>query len=193
MSTFLIAQHLCCLITRGLQLFIFIGNYDKIILVIEMKKIHRSKFASSFLIFTFIVHIAFTFIFIKVVFDMIEANNNAAIIALSIEFILLTAFFIVSYIFFNKVGAIIIYDKDNNVLIRKGYLFGYKSTIKISDILKVEKVTLSRDDTYYVLIDNVHSKYEGGSNKSFYSITCSKESKEFIEQFWDEPLERFYN
>ena len=55
---------------------------------------------------------------------MIEANNNAAIIALSIEFILLTVFFIVSYIFFNKVGAIIIYDKDNNVLIRKGYLFG---------------------------------------------------------------------
>ena len=158
-----------------------------------MKKIHRSKFASSFLIFTFIVHIPFTFIFIKVVFDMIEANNNAAIIALSIEFILLTAFFIVSYIFFNKVGAIIIYDKDNNVLIRKGYLFGYKSTIKISDISKVVKVTLPKDNTYYVLIDNIHSKYEGDSNKSFYSITCSKESKEFIEQFWDEPLERFYN
>lgn len=162
-------------------------------MVIEMKKIHRSKFASSFLIFIFIFHITLTFIFIKLLFDMIEANNNAGMIAFSIVFILLTAFFIVSYIFLNKFGAIIIYDKDNNVLIRKGYLFGYKSTVKISDISKVVKVTLPSDNTYYVLIDNIHSKYEGGSNKSFYSITCSKESKEFIEQFWDEPLERFYN
>lgn len=89
-------------------------------------------------------------------------------------------------------GSIIIYDKENKVLLRKGCLFGYKSTIKISDISKVVKVTLPRDNTYYVLIDNIHSKYEGGSNKSFYSITCSKESKEFIEQFWMGPLEKFY-
>ena len=81
-----------------------------------MNKIHRSKFASSFLIFIFIFHIALTFIFIKVLFDMIEANNNAGIIAFSIEFILLTAFFIVSYIFLNKFGAIVS-TKDGESLI----------------------------------------------------------------------------
>ena len=46
---------------------------------------------------------------------------------------------IVGVSFSGQMHGLVMLDKDNNVLIRKGYLFGYKSTIKISDILKVAK------------------------------------------------------
>ena len=162
-------------------------------MVIEMKKIHRSKFASYFIIFIFFSQIAITAIGVVNLINAINEKNLSWLIFSIVMLVVFTIFYILCYFMFNRMGSIIIYDKDNNILIRKGCLFGYKSTIKISDISKVVKVTLPKDNTYYVLIDNIHSKYEGGSNKSFYSITCSKESKEFIEQFWDEPLERFYN
>ena len=166
---------------------------DIIIMVMHMNKIHRSKFSSYFSIFIIVFQFVFSVINIKLIIDMIKENNNLGTIIFIVEFIIFTTFFIFSYFYLNRIGAIIIYDDKKNILIRKGYFFGYKSTIKVDDIIKIKKVTLPKDNSYYVLIDNKHYKYEGGSKNSYFSITCSKESKEFIEQFWKEPLEKFYD
>ena len=157
-----------------------------------MNKIHRSKFASYSIIFIFFWQFAFTAIGVVSLINAINEKNLPWLILSIVALVVITVVSILGYFVFNRMGSIIIYDKENKVLLRKGYLFGYKSAIKISDISKVVKVTFPRDNTYYVLVDNIHSKYEGGSNKSFYSITCSKESKEFIEQFWMGSLEKFY-
>ena len=63
----------------------------------------------------------------------------------------------------------------------------------VPDIVDVKNITYARDNTYYVLIDNNHSGYSGDFKKSFFGVTCSKESKEFIEQFWHKHLEKFYS
>ena len=97
------------------------------------------------------------------------------------------------YFDLNREGCIITYDKDKQTLTRRGYLYGFKSTIEIKDIQRVAKVYLYKQGNYYILIDNNHSKYDGIYKSSYFGFVCSKESKEFIEQFWNEPLEKFYD
>ena len=158
-----------------------------------MNKIHTSKFMSYFIIFIFFFQIVFTIIDVVNIINAINENNSNWLIISIVILILFTAYFILCYFVFNRMGAIIFYDKENKVIYRKGFLFGYKDTLKIEDIIDVKKVTLLKDDTYYVLIDNHHSSYKSGSKKSFFRIACSKESKEFIEQFWDKPLDKFWS
>ena len=161
-------------------------------MVIIMNKIHRSKFASKFIYFIFFVQIAFTAIGI---INLLNAINEENILWLIISIVMLVVFtivFILCYFVFNRMGSIIIYDKENKILLRKGCLFGYKDTLRIEDIIEVKKITYIKDNTYYVLIDNYHTSYNGDSKNSFYSITCSKESKEFIEQFWDKSLDNYW-
>ena len=157
-----------------------------------MNKIHRSKFASYFIIFIFFSQIAITAIGVVNLINAINEKNLSWLIISIVMLVVFTIVFILCYFMFNRMGSIIIYDKENKVLLRKGCLFGYKDILRIEDIINVKKITYARDNTYYVLIDNNHSSYSGDSKKSFFSVTCSKESKEFIEQFWDKPLDKFW-
>ena len=161
-------------------------------MVMIMNKIHRSKFASYFIFFIFFIQIASIVVGIVNVVNAIKDGNFSWLIIVIIILVFITTLFLFAYFFFNRMGAVIIYDIDNKTLIRKGYLFGYKDILKIEDIIDVKKATFPKDGTYYVLIDNNHTVYEGGFKKSYFSITCSKESKEFIEQFWDKPLDKFW-
>ena len=158
-----------------------------------MNKIHSSKFASYFIYLIFFIQIAVTIVCAVNIINAINENNSNRSIISIVILILFTAFFILCYFVFNRLGAIIIYHEENKVLHRKGFLFGYKETLKIEDIIAVKKITFPKDNTYYVLIDNQHTSYESGAKKSFFRIACSKESKEFIEQFWNKPLDKFWH
>ena len=158
-----------------------------------VRKIHRSKFASCFCVFVFVIHIVITIVSAINIINAINERNYSLLIIFIMIFVILTVICILNYFLFNRMGAIITFDKENKVLIRKGYLFGYRDILKVEDIIDVKKVTLSKDNTYYILIDNYHTSYEGIFKKSFFSITCNKESKGFIEQFWEKPLDKFWN
>ena len=94
-----------------------------------MNKIHRSKFASYFIIFIFFSQIAITAIGVVNSINAINEKNLSWLIFSIVMLVVFTIFYILCYFMFNRMGSIIIYDKDNNILIRKGCLFGYKSTI----------------------------------------------------------------
>ena len=64
-------------------------------------------------------------------------------------------------------------------------LFGYRSVLNVQEITKVEIATFPREEKYYILIDNIHTKYDGFSKKTFFKIPYSNEGKIFIEQFYN--------
>ena len=156
-----------------------------------MEKIHRSKFATHFITFLFILAIAIIVIGIFAIGDMAKKDNTFMVVSFSFAVVVFLAFLALGCFVFNRLGAIIYYDSENRVLIRKGCICGFESRINVDDIKSVEKVTFPREDTFYILIDDKHSKRDGLYTDSYFSITCSKESKEFIEKFWDGELESF--
>ena len=150
-----------------------------------MSKIYCSKVASFFCILSFFILILSNVLSIYLIFDMIKENNIGGSILFLISQVIMDLIFIFSIIFMNRLGCIIVYDSVNNILIRKGYIFGYKDILKVEEINKVEKATLSRDGEYYILIDNKHLKYEGGTRNSFFRIPYDQEGQTFIKQFFD--------
>ena len=156
-----------------------------------MEKIHRSKFYTYFIPFFIVMNITIMILGIFAIGDMVAKNNTFGVVFFSFEIVLFALFLVFGCFVFNRVGAIIYYDSENGVLIRKGCIYGFESTVKVDDIKRVEKVYLYREGTFYVLIDEGHSKYDGLYVDSYFCIECSKESKEFIEKFWDGELESF--
>ena len=156
-----------------------------------MEKIHRSKFYTYFIPFFIVMNITIMIFWIFVICDSAAKNNIPLVMIGSFVVVLFALFLVFGCFVFNRVGAIIYYDSENGVLIRKGYIYGFESTVKVDDIKRVEKVYLYREGTFYVLIDEGHSKYDGLYVDSYFCIECSKESKEFIEKFWDGELESF--
>ena len=156
-----------------------------------MEKIHRSKFYTYFIPFFIVMNITIMIWGIFVICDSAAKNNTFGVVFFSFEIVLFALFLVFGCFVFNRVGAIIYYDSENRVLIRKGCIYGFESTVKVDDIKRVEKVYLYREGTFYVLIDEGHSKYDGLYVDSYFCIECSKESKEFIEKFWDGELESF--
>lgn len=150
-----------------------------------MNKIYCSKVASFFAILSLLILILTNILNIYLIFDMLKENNIGGSILFLISQLVIDLIFVFSILFMNRLGCVIIYDKINNVLIRKGYIFGYKDILKVEEIIRVEKATLSRDGEYYILIDNKHFKYDGGSQNSFFRIPYDQDGKTFIKQFFD--------
>lgn len=60
------------------------------------------------------------------------------------------------------------YNVDEGIIIRKGFICGYKYQLKIEDIKDIIIISFSKETTYYVLIDPINTKYDGGKQKIFY-------------------------
>lgn len=150
-----------------------------------MKKIHSNKFFSYFLVLDIIILIAYNILSIYLMIDYAIKNNYSNCIIFGICDLIVSSSFILFIFYLNRLGCIIEYDKEKEVLYRRGYLFGYKSILKVAEIIKIEKATLEREGEYYIIIDKIHMKYESGSKKSFYRVPYGQEGKEFIKQFFD--------
>ncbi len=107
------------------------------------------------------------------------------IIIFSISWMILYAFIA------NRFGCKITYDPDKKILYRKGLICGYKTQVKVEDIKEIIIAPFPKETTFYVLIDSVNTKYDGGSKKSFIRIEKTEKNYEFIKQFWDKPIKEY--
>ena len=110
------------------------------------------------------------------------------IIVYSVLFVEFSCFISLLLLMLNRFGCKIIYNEEEKMIIRKGFICGYKYQLKIEDIKEIIIASFPKETTYYVLIDYTNTKYDGGSKKSFIRIEKNEKNQSFIKQFWDKPI-----
>ena len=80
----------------------------------------------------------------------------------------------------NRFGCKIIYNEEEQIIIRKGFICGYKYQLKIDDIIEVIIATFPKETTYYVIVDLYNTKYDGGSKKSFIRIEKNENNLKLV-------------
>lgn len=124
--------------------------------------------------------------------DIQNGNSDTAIVysLLSLFFIGIIALCVFEL---NREGYRIEYDADSKTVSRKGFICGYKFEIKSCDIKEILLVSFPRETTFYVLVDPINTKFDGGSKKSFIRIEKNEKNHNFIKQFWDKPIKEIKN
>ena len=153
-----------------------------------MKKVYSNKTV----VYMSIFGIALVAVFIicsivALISEVLNGENNLAFVygVLTVGSFL----FLVMFLFIlNRLGYKVIYDNDKKVIYRKGFICGYLYELKVEDIKEVITVTFPMEADFYVLVDSVNTKYDGGSKNSFIRIEKKKENYDFIKQFWDKPI-----
>ena len=95
--------------------------------------------------------------------------------------------FVAVSLFFNRSCCFIYFH--NNILERRGFLFGFRKKIHIKNIQKIEKVFLHLDGAYYLLIDGFSNNQERLRKNSAIFIPCTKKGYDFIRVFWEKELQ----
>ena len=153
-----------------------------------MKKVYSNKTV----VYMSIFGIALVAVFIicsivALISEVLNGENNLAFVygVLTVGSFL----FLVMFLFIlNRLGYKVIYDNDKKVIYRKVFICGYLYELKVEDIKEVITVTFPMEADFYVLVDSVNTKYDGGSKNSFIRIEKKKENYDFIKQFWDKPI-----
>ena len=153
-----------------------------------MKKVYSNKFMVYFVSFGVFFFSIFSIIcFFSLISNIMYGKKNVIIVysILLFEFICFLSLFLFSL---NRFGCKIIYNEKEQIIIRKGFICGYKYQLKIDDIKEVIIATFPKETTYYVIVDLYNTKYDGGSKKSFIRIEKNENNLKFIKQFWDKPI-----
>ena len=156
-----------------------------------MKKIYSNKciiYISFFGIAFF--SIATIISLISLFFGIISGKINMVAVYSILLFVNL-CFTSLSFLILNRLGCQIIYNENEKILIRKGFICGYKYQLKTEDIRDIIIATFPKETTYFVLLDSVNTKYDGGSKKSFIRIEKIEKNYNFIKQFWDKPMKEY--
>ena len=153
-----------------------------------MKKVYSCRFI-IYLSFFGIVLLSFpTIVSVFYLFNSI-INSPTNMIMVYLGLIVGFSCFIFLFLFMlNRFGCKIIYNEEEQIIIRKGFICGYKYQLKIDDIKEVIIATFPKETTYYVIVDLYNTKYDGGSKKSFIRIEKNENNLKFIKQFWDKPI-----
>jgi len=153
-----------------------------------MKKVYSWRFIIYLLFFVIVI---LSFLTIVSVFDLFNSiiNYQTNMIMVYLGLIVGFSCFIFLFLFMlNRFGCKIIYNEEEQIIIRKGFICGYKYQLKIDDIKEVIIATFPKETTYYVIVDLYNTKYDGGSKKSFIRIEKNENNLKFIKQFWDKPI-----
>ena len=153
-----------------------------------MKKVYSNKFMVYFLSFGVFFFSIFSIIcFFSLISNIMYGKQNVIIVysILLFEFICFLSLFLFSL---NRFGCKIIYNEEEQIIIRKGFICGYKYQLKIDDIKEIIIATFPKETTYYVIVDLYNTKYDGGSKKSFIRIEKNENNLRFIKQFWNKPI-----
>lgn len=153
-----------------------------------MRKVYSNKTVVYMSIFGIVLMAIFmSCSIISVISGVLNGENNIVFVygILTVGFFL---FLIIFLFILNRLGYKVIYDNDKNVIYRKGFICGNLYELKIEDIKEVITVTFPMETDFYVLVDSVNTKYDGGSKNSFIRIEKKKENYDFIKQFWDKPI-----
>ena len=153
-----------------------------------MKKVYSCRFI-IYLSFFGIVLLSFpTIVSVFYLFNSIinyQTNMIMVYLGLIVGF---SCFIFLFLLMLNRFGCKIIYNEEEQIIIRKGFICGYKYQLKIDDIKEVIIATFPKETTYYVIVDLYNTKYDGGSKKSFIRIEKNENNLKFIKQFWDKPI-----
>ena len=153
-----------------------------------MKKVYSCRFI-IYLSFLGIVLFSFpTIVSVFYLFNSIinyQTNMIMVYIGLIVGF---SCFIFLFLLMLNRFGCKIIYNEEEQIIIRKGFICGYKYQLKIDDIKEIIIATFPKETTYYVIVDLYNTKYDGGSKKSFIRIEKTENNLKFIKQFWDKPI-----
>ena len=153
-----------------------------------MKKVYSCRFI---IYLSFFGIVLFSFPTIVSVFNLFNSiiNYQTNMIMVYLGLIIgFSCFIFLFLLMLNRFGCKIIYNEEEQIIIRKGFICGYKYQLKIDDIKEVIIATFPKETTYYVLVDLYNTKYDGGSKKSFIRIEKNENNLKFIKQFWDKPI-----
>ena len=156
-----------------------------------MKKVYSNNLivclAIAGIVISFVVVILFTYILIS-----LGRIDIVGIIFLIVLPLLVVCFLITLSLFtLNRMGCKVLYDADERMIIRRGFICGYEYRLKVEDIKDIIIVTIPRDATYYIIIDFVNTKYDSGFKESFIRIEKNEKGKKFIKQFWNKPIKEY--
>ena len=116
-------------------------------------------------------------------------NSSGAITILLFSTISCSFLLVLSIYVINHIGYKIDYDKNNNMLYRHGFLFGYKSYINIEDIREIVVRFIPKLGEFYDIIDSHHTSIGSSSKNAFFRIQKNNKNLLFIRQFWDGIVE----
>ena len=153
-----------------------------------MKKVYSNRLL---IYFSFLSIIFFSIVDFISVFLFIDSIANVQTNVIIVYLILVIEFtFFVSLFFFilNRFGCKILYNANEGVIIRKGFICGYEYQLKIEDIMQIIIASAPWETTYYVFIDSINTKYNSDSKKSFIRIEKNENNLKFIKQFWEKPI-----
>lgn len=153
-----------------------------------MKKVYSCRFI---IYLSFFGIVLFSFPTIVSVFYLFNSIINYQTNMIMVYLGLIVGFSCFIYLFLlmlNRFGCKIIYNEEEQIIIRKGFICGYKYQLKIDDIKEIIIATFPKETTYYVIVDFYNTKYDGGSKKSFIRIEKNESNLKFIKQFWDKPI-----
>ena len=153
-----------------------------------MKKVYSCRFIIYLSLFGIVLFSFPTIVSVFYLFNSIinyQANMIMVYLGLIVGF---SCFIFLFLLMLNRFGCKIIYNEEEQIIIRKGFICGYKYQLKIDDIKEVIIATFPKETTYYVIIDPYNTKYDGGSKKSFIRIEKNENNLKFIKQFWDKPI-----
>ena len=153
-----------------------------------MKRVYSNMFFIYLSIFGIVFFSIAAIICVFLSINSILNNQTNMIIANLILLVGFVCFIFLTMLVLNRCGCKVIYDEKRKTIIRKGFIFGYKYELKIEDIQEITIISLPRDAVYYVFIDTINTKYDGGSKKSFIRIEKNENNLKFIKQFWDKPI-----
>lgn len=153
-----------------------------------MKKVYSCRFIIYLSFFGIVLFSFPTIISVFYLFNSIinyQTNMIMVYLGLIVGF---SCFIFLFLLMLNRFGCKIIYNEEEQIIIRKGFICGYKYQLKIDDIKEVIIATFPKETTYYVIVDLYNTKYDGGSKKSFIRIEKNENNLKFIKQFWDKPI-----
>ena len=153
-----------------------------------MKKVYSCRFIIYLSFFGIVLFSFPTIISVFYLFNSIinyQKNMIMVYLGLIVGF---SCFIFLFLLMLNRFGCKIIYNEEEQIIIRKGFICGYKYQLKIDDIKEVIIATFPKETTYYVIVDLYNTKYDGGSKKSFIRIEKNENNLKFIKQFWDKPI-----
>ena len=153
-----------------------------------MKKVYSCRFIIYLSFFGIVLFSFPTIVSVFYLFNSImnyQTNMIMVYLGLIVGF---SCFIFLFLLMLNRFGCKIIYNEEEQIIVRKGFICGYKYQLKIDDIKEVIIATFPKETTYYVIVDLYNTKYDGGSKKSFIRIEKNENNLKFIKQFWDKPI-----
>lgn len=124
---------------------------------------------------------------VSLISGIIEEKINM-VIAYSIAITVLLCLVSLSIFGLNRLGCKIIYDSERKIVLRKGFICGCISQIKVDDIKEIAIVPIPWEATCFVLVDFSKTKIDSRLKKSYIKLKKTEDSCEFIKCFWENPI-----